>query len=112
MTHLAPAFDGTELAAAAPAKSRRAMDDYEAWVSEVRPTFVKVAKTGRPFLCWKVADAHDLPEPPSQRLDWARLMSSLHRDRIIRCDGFGLARDKSACRRWRGTVEAIQGRAA
>ncbi|MGW3196256.1 hypothetical protein ACWDBD_17050 [Streptomyces sp. NPDC001118] len=112
MSHVQPAFDGTELAATAPAKTRRIVDDYDAWVSEVRPTFVEAAKSGRPFLCWKIAQANDLPEPPNQRLDWARLMGSLHRDHIVRCDGFGLARDKSACRRWRGTAEAMQGRAA
>jgi hypothetical protein len=112
MTHVSPAFDGIQLTAAAPAATRRVMDDYEAWVDEVRPTFVAVAKTGQPFLCWKVAQAHNLPEPPSKRLDWARLMRALHRAGIIRCDDFGLARDKSACRRWRGTVEAMQGRAA
>lgn len=112
MTHIQPAFDGTELAAPAPAKSRRVAENYEAWESEVRPTFVKVAKTRRPFLCWQVAREHDLPEPPNQQRDWARLMTSLHRDGIVHCDGFGLARDKSACRRWRGTAEAAAGRAA
>ena len=112
MSHVQPAFDGSHLEAPAPAATRRVFDDYEAWESEVRPTFVKVAQTGRPFVCWKVAQANNLPEPPNQRLDWARLVGSLHRDHIIRPDGFGLARDKSACRRWRGTAAAIQGRAA
>jgi hypothetical protein len=112
MTHIAPAFDGNQLAAAAPAKSRRVMDDYEAWESEVWPTFVEVAKSGRPFVCWKIADANDLPHPPCQERDWARLMGRLRREHIVRYNGFGLARDKSACRRWRGTDEAMQGRAA
>lgn len=112
MSHIQPAFEGAELAAAAPSKTRRIVDDYEAWESEVRPTFVGVAESGRPFVCWKIAKANDLPEPPNQRLDWARLMTSLRRDHVVRYDGFGLARDKSACRRWRGTNEAIEGRAA
>lgn len=112
MTNIAPVFDGNQLEAPAPSASRRIVDDYEAWESEVRPAFVEAAKTGRPFLCWKIAQANDLPEPPNQQRDWARLMAGLHRDQIVRCDGFGLARDKSACRRWRGTVEAMQGRAA
>lgn len=112
MSHTTPAFDGTELAAPAPSATRRVIDDYDAWESIVRPKFVEVAKTGRPFLCWKVAQANDLPEPPNQKFDWARFMARLHRDHIVRCDGFGLARDKSACRRWRGTPEAISGRAA
>lgn len=112
MTHIAPAFDGAALAASAPSESRRRIEDYEAWESEVRPVFIDAAKSGRPFLCWKIAQANDLPDPPDQQRDWARLIASLHRAHIVRCDGFGLARDKSACRRWRGTAEAIQGRAA
>lgn len=112
MSNIAPAFDGAELAVAAPSESRRRIEDYEAWESEVRPAFVDAAKSGRPFLCWKIAQANDLPDPPDQQRDWARLIASLHRAHIVRCDGFGLARDKSACRRWRGTVDAMQGRAA
>ena len=112
MSHVQPAFDGTELAAPAPAKSRRVIEDYEAWVSEVRPVFVAAAKAGRPFVCWKIADANNLPEPPHQERDWARLMASLRRDHIVRYDGFGLARDKSAVRRWRGTADAMQERTA
>ncbi|WP_369214987.1 hypothetical protein [Streptomyces flavofungini] len=112
MTHIAPAFDGTELAAAAPSKSRRRIDDYEAWVTEVRPVFVEAAKTGRPFLCWKVAEEHDLPEPPDQGHDWGRFAAGLHREGITRPAGYGLTRDKSAVRRWRGTVEVIEGRLA
>jgi hypothetical protein len=87
-------------------------DDYDTWEAAVWPTFVAAARSGRPFVCWKIADAHDLPHPPCQERDWARLMGHLHRARIVRCDGFGLARDKSACRRWRGTADAIAGRAA
>lgn len=112
MTHIAPAFDGTELAAAAPSESRRRIEDYEAWESEVRPVFVKVAKTGRPFLCWQVAKDHDLPDPPDRDHDWGRFASSLHREGVTRPAGYGLTRDKSAVRRWRGTVDAMQGRAA
>jgi len=111
MSNISPAFDGNQLAAPAPA-TRRVMDDYEAWESIVRPHYVAAAKTGDSFVFWAIAQANDLPEPPNQRLDWARLASSLHRDHITRPDGFGLARDKSACRRWRGTVEVMQGRAA
>ncbi|MGW1533918.1 hypothetical protein [Streptomyces aureus] len=87
-------------------------DDYDTWETEVWPTFVAAARSGRPFVCWRIAQAHDLPNPPCQELHWARLMSHLRRERIVRYDGFGLARDKSACRRWRGTAEAIAGRIA
>jgi hypothetical protein len=87
-------------------------DDYETWEAGVRPAFLAVAATGRPFLCWIVARDHRLPEPPDKKLDWARLMRRLHHDNVIQPDDFGLARDQSAVRRWRGTREAMQGRAA
>jgi hypothetical protein len=104
MTAIQPALDGT-----LPPKPS---DDFETWLAEVWPTFVTAAATGQPFVCWKIADAHDLPQPPCQERDWARLMGRLHHARIVRYDGFGLARDKSACRRWRGTRAAQAGRAA
>lgn len=87
-------------------------DDYETWAEQVRPVFETVAATGQPFLCWKIAKEHDLPEPPCRERDWARLIGRLHHDGIIRTDGFGLARDKSAVRRWRGTRAARREAAA
>lgn len=110
MTRIQPVFDGNQLEAPAPSATRRVVEDYAAWEAEVLPVFVEAAKTGRPFLCWRVAQANDLPDPPNQQRDWARLMGRLHRDHIVRCDGFGLARDKSAVRRWKGTRAAIEGR--
>ncbi|MFI9154540.1 hypothetical protein [Streptomyces sp. NPDC053367] len=103
MPAIQPALDGT---LPAPAT------DFESWVDAVWPTFVEAAKTGRPFVCWQVADANDLPHPPCQERDWARLMGRLHRAHVVRYDGFGFARDKSACRRWRGTRAAQAGRVA
>lgn len=87
-------------------------DDYETWETEVWPTYVEAARSGRPFVCWRIAQAHNLPNPPCVERDWARLMGRLHHDGIVRYDGFGFARDKSACRRWRGTRAAQAGRAA
>lgn len=109
MSLIQPTFDGNQLDAPAPSGTPH-LDDYDAWVSLVRPTFVAVARAGRPFVCWQIAKTHQLPEPPDQKRDWARLMGSLHRDGLIRCDGFALARDKSAVRRWRGTRAARDGR--
>ena len=86
--------------------------DYDTWETTVWHVFVAVAMTGRSFVCWKVAQEYDLTQPPCVERDWARLMGHLHRERIVEYDGFGLARDGSACRRWRGTAEAMQGRAA
>lgn len=81
-------------------------EDYPSWEARVRPTFLAIAATGRPFICWQVAREHRLPEPPDRRRDWARLMANLHRDGLVRRDGFGYARDHSAVTRWRGTRAA------
>lgn len=108
MTSIQPALDGS----VPKSRTQQRIDDYDTWVELVRPTFVEVAKTGQPFLCWKVAQQHELPDPPDRDHDWGRFMASLHKDGIVRCDGFGLTRDKSGVRRWRGTRAAIEGRAA
>ncbi|MFI9618074.1 hypothetical protein ACIG8S_04060 [[Kitasatospora] papulosa] len=100
-----PTLDGT-VPAAAISKARRRVDDYDTWVAEVRPTFEEIAATGSPFLCWKVAKDNDLPDPPDRDHDWGRFAATLHREGLIRTDGFGLTRDKSAVRRWRGTAAA------
>lgn len=87
-------------------------DDYETWAETARPAFEQVAATGRPFICWRVARDHEVPEPPNPQRDWARFMGQLHHAGVIRTDGFGFARDKSAVRRWRGTRAARRGAAA
>lgn len=106
-----PALDGT-LPAAAISKARRRVDDYETWAAQIRPVFEQVAGTGQPFLCWKVAQQNDLPDPPDRDHDWGRFAAALHREGLIRTDGFGLTRDKSAVRRWRGTAAARREAAA
>ena len=111
MSPVQPALDGS---VPEPRKTRaqQRVEDYETWVELVRPTFVEIARTGQPFLFWKVARDHELPDPPDRDHDWGRFAASLHKDGVTRCDGFGHTRDKSAVRRWRGTVAAMQGRAA
>lgn len=101
-----PALDGT-IPADAISKARRRVDDYKTWINEIRPVFEKAAATGRPFLCWKIARENDLPDPPDRDHDWGRFAATLHREGLLRTDGFGLTRDKSAVRRWRGTRGAI-----
>ncbi|WP_406123081.1 hypothetical protein OHQ89_12735 [Streptomyces canus] len=103
-----PALDGS----VPKSRIQERIDNYETWVERVRPTYVAVAKTGQPFLFWKVARDHELPDPPDRDHDWGRFAATLHKDGVTRCDGFGHTRDKSAVRRWRGTVAAMQGRAA
>jgi hypothetical protein len=82
------------------------LSDYETWAAIVRPTFERVAAAGESFVCWRVAQAHKLPDPPEQKRDWARLIAALHHDGLIRQDGYGHARDGSAVYSWRGTRQA------
>jgi len=103
-----PALDGS----VPKSRSQQRIEDYETWVEIVRPTYLEVARTGQPFLFWKIAEQYELPDPPDRDHDWGRFAASLHKDGITRTNGFGLTRDKSSVRRWRGTVAAMQGRAA
>ncbi|WP_372344647.1 hypothetical protein [Streptomyces sp. KL116D] len=89
MTHIQPAFDGTELAASAPAKSRRIVDDYEAWVTEVWDAFVEAADTGLPFTVDSVARTKKLPDPPVAKTQWGSLPAQLLNAGIIRHHGYG-----------------------
>ncbi|MFB7647182.1 hypothetical protein ACFC0S_17020 [Streptomyces sp. NPDC056084] len=89
MTHITPAFDGTELASAAPAKSRRIMDDYEAWLDEVIPAYVEAADTGQPFTIDEISAAKRLPDPPHPKSQWGSLPTRLQNDGIIRHYGYG-----------------------
>jgi len=84
MTHIAPVFDGNQLEAAAPAKSRRVMDDYEAWVDEVWPFYVAAADTGLPFTIDEVSRKHRLPDPPSPKSQWGSLPVRLQNEGIVR----------------------------
>ena len=89
MTHIQPVFDGNELAAAAPAKSRRVMDDYEAWVDEVWPAFVEAADSGQPFTLDAIARDKNLPDPPHPKSQWGSLPRRLQDEGIIRHHGYG-----------------------
>lgn len=89
MTHIAPVFDGTTVDASAPAKSRRVMDDYEAWVEEVIPYYVAAADTGQPFTICSVAIDNTLPDPPHPKSQWGGLPARLQDDGIIRHHGYG-----------------------
>ncbi|MFE7233972.1 hypothetical protein ACFVAF_25550 [Streptomyces sp. NPDC057596] len=89
MSYMQPAFDGTEIAAPAPAKSRHRMDDYEAWVDEVWPAFVAAADTGQPFTVDAVARSKNLPDPPHPKSQWGSLPARLQDAGIIRHHGYG-----------------------
>ncbi|MGQ5576726.1 hypothetical protein [Streptomyces sp. ECR3.8] len=100
-----PTLDGT----IPTPRAQQRIDDYETWAALIRPTFIEVAATGQPFLFWKVAREHQLPDPPDRDHDWGRFAAALHKDGITRTDGYGQTRDKSAVRRWRGTAAAQKG---
>lgn len=89
MTHIQPAFDGSHLAAPAPAKSRRIVDDYEAWVTEVWDAFVEAADSGHPFTIDEVARDKNLPDPPHPKSQWGSLPRRLQDEGIIRHHGVG-----------------------
>jgi hypothetical protein len=89
VTHIQPVFDGTELAAPAPAKTRRIVDDFEAWVDEVTPAYIEAADTGLPFTIDEVARRKNLPDPPRPRSQWGALPNRLQNAGIIRHHGGG-----------------------
>lgn len=101
-----PTLEG-DIPPAKVSKTRRRIEDYEAWVLEVRPVFEEIARTGRRhFLCWQVKEERDLPDPPDPDHDWGRLVGFLRRENVIERDGFGETRDKSGVKAWRGTRTA------
>jgi hypothetical protein len=96
MSHIQPVFDGMHLEAPAPAKSRRIVDDYEAWVDEVTPHYVAAADTGKPFTIDEISRKHQLPDPPSPKSQWGGLPGRLLDAGIIRHHGYG---QSARCRR-------------
>src|SRR5207248_2116347 len=84
-----PAFDGNQLAASAPAATRRIVDDYEAWIDEVTPAYVAAANTGQPFTIDEIARAKNLPDPPHPKSQWGSLPARLQDAGIIRHHGYG-----------------------
>jgi hypothetical protein len=84
VSHISPAFDGTKLAAAAPAKSRRIVDDFEAWVEEVWPFYVAAADSLRPFTIDEIARKYQLPDPPKPKSQWGALPIRLQNKGIVR----------------------------
>lgn len=108
MSNIQPAFDGTEMAASAPAKSRRIVDDYEAWVDEVWPYYVAAADTRQPFTVDEVARKHQLPDPPSPKSQWGSLPVRLQNEGIIQHAGAATSAraGHSMVHRWIGVPAA------
>jgi hypothetical protein len=109
VTHIAPAFDASELTAPAPASTRRIVDDYEAWVDEVWNAFVAAADTGQPFTISEVAADKNLPDPPKPQYQWGHLPERLLNAGIMRAHSVASSRrgtvNSSLVRQWIGVPE-------
>jgi len=110
MSHVQPVFDGSQLAAPAPAKDRRVMDDYEAWVDEVWPYYVAAANTRQPFTIDEIASKHRLPDPPKPKSMWGNLPVRLQNEGIIRhhSGGTSARAGHSMVHVWIGVPPAMQ----
>lgn len=110
MTHITPVFDGNQLEAPAPAKTRRIVDDYEAWVDEVWPAFVEAADSGRPFTVDSVARDKNLPDPPHPKSQWGSLPGRLQNEGIIRhhSGGTSIRAGHSMVHVWIGVPPAMR----
>ncbi|MFF7411580.1 hypothetical protein [Streptomyces lydicus] len=90
--------------------ARQQSDDYETWLTAVRPHFEKAAVTGRTFTTWEIADQHGLPNPPNPQAHWGRLMTLLKDEGWIRTAGWACTgrptAHHSGVRTWRGTPAA------
>lgn len=104
-----PALDGTIPTPTIPAARRRA-EDYETWVSKVRPALIKAAKSGKPFMFWQILRDPSLPLAPDPAHDPGRLAATMHRDGITRTAGYGKTLDRSAVQKWTGTRDLLKGR--
>lgn len=98
-----PALDGS---IPAPA------DDYETWVTSVRPAFERAAASGREFATWHIKVDAELLDPPNPKSQWGALMQRFEHEGLIQAASFTTTRDGSGVRTWRGTRAARQGRAA
>ncbi|MEU2236124.1 hypothetical protein [Streptomyces vietnamensis] len=104
-----PALDGSVPSAKKTATRQRA-EDYALWVEIVRPVFENVARTGRRFTSWEIADEHKLPDPPFPQSQWGRLVGLLRDEGLIEAVGWANS-DRpgdhgSAVKVWRGTAAA------
>jgi hypothetical protein len=110
MSHVQPAFDGTEMSASAPSKSRRILDDYEAWVDEVWPFYVAAADSREPFTIDEIARKHQLPDPPHPKSQWGSLPGRLQNEGIIRhhSGGTSIRAGHSMVHVWIGVPPAMR----
>lgn len=111
MAAVQPHLDGTIPTPKIPAARRKA-ESFAAWVDEVRPTIVDIARSGRTFMFWEIEEEFNLPLAPDQAHHPGILAATLHRDGITRTAGYGKTRDKSAVLKWKGTRAVIEGRVA
>ncbi len=88
-------------------------NDFETWVTQVRPAFEQAAATGREFASWHIKVDAKLPEPPNPKSQWGALMHRFSEEGLVEAVSFTTTRDGSGVRTWRGTRTArTQRRAA
>lgn len=104
-----PALDGT---VPEPKKTtaRRRVEDFEAWLNEIRPAFERAARSNREFTAYSVADGNDLPDPRDPQSQWGRAMTILRDEGLIETAGWAMTNRPTAhhsgVRTWRGTAAA------
>lgn len=99
-TPIQPALDGS-----IPVQE----NNFETWVSQVRPAFEQAAATGREFASWHIKVDAKLPEPPNPKSQWGALMHRLSEEGLVEAVSFTTTRDGSGVRTWRGTRTARAG---
>lgn len=115
MTLVQPALDGSVPAPKIPA-ARRRIEDFEAWMAEIRPAFEAAARSGREFTAYAIADAENLPDPRDPQSQWGRAMTIFRGEGLIETANWACSdrptAHHSGVRTWRGTRAARTGRAA
>ncbi|MFC9821431.1 hypothetical protein ACFWG6_31125 [Streptomyces erythrochromogenes] len=111
MTAVQPTLDGT-----IPPPARPRASDYQTWVEKVRPVFEEIARTGRRFTSYEIADERKLEDPPLPKTHWGSFIHRLAEDGLIEHVAFDETErpggNHSVVKVWRGTRAARQGRAA
>ncbi|MFC1420812.1 hypothetical protein [Streptacidiphilus cavernicola] len=86
-------------------------EDYESWMSVVRPAFEAAAASGVEFTTHEIATANSLPEPPDPAHHWGRLMTLLHDEGVVRPSGWAHSSRRtshsSGVRTWVGVPTRI-----
>lgn len=109
MTTVQPALDGS-IPPPTKTQTRQRAEDYDTWIAQIRPTFEQVARAGRRFTSYEIADEYNLPDPPLPQAHWGRAVGLFRDEGLIEAVGWANS-DRpgdhgSAVKVWRGTAAA------